>query len=98
VQRSAGYVAAAVAGEIAHVQAARSGARNQTLFCAALALGQLVGAGLVDETTVRDVLLAACVDHVGVDGFTAAEANTTIASGLARGKTQPRTHTPRRVA
>ena len=63
-----GYVAAALAGEIAHVRAAQPGQRNHTLFCASVALGQLVGAGLVDETTVRDLLLAACIDHVGVDG------------------------------
>ena len=42
--------------------------------------------------------LAACIEHVGVDGFTAAEANATITSGLARGKTQPRTHNPRSAA
>ena len=98
VRRLSGYVAAALAGEVAHVQAAQPGNRNHTLFCASVALGQLVGAHLVDETTVRDLLLAACIDHVGVDGFTAAEANATISSGLARGKSQPRTRTPRRVA
>ena len=36
------------------------GTRNHTLFCAAIALGQLVGGGLVDEHTVRDHLRTAC--------------------------------------
>ena len=34
VRRPAGYVAAALAGETAHVQAAQPGSRNHTLFCA----------------------------------------------------------------
>ncbi|GAA3637038.1 bifunctional DNA primase/polymerase [Microlunatus ginsengisoli] len=98
VRRPAGYVRAALAAETAQVRDAQPGGRNHALFCAAVALGQLVGADLVDEQTVRDLLLAACTGHIGVDGFTAAEASTTISSGLTRGKTQPRTRKPRRVA
>ncbi len=92
------YVTAAIAAETGHVRHAASGQRNHALFCASVALGQLVGGRQVDETTVHDLLLAACVDHVGVDGFTAAEANATIASGLGRGKTQPRTRNGRTAA
>ncbi|GAA3636323.1 bifunctional DNA primase/polymerase [Microlunatus ginsengisoli] len=92
VRRPARYVIAAISGECGHVRAAPRGQRNHTLFCAAVALGQLVGADLVDEHTVKDLLLAACTGHLGVDGFTIAEATTTITSDLARGKNQPRNH------
>ena len=98
VRRPASYVAAAVAGEIAHVQAAQPGSRNQTLFCAAVPLGQLVGADLIDEHTVRDRLRHACTNHLSAGAFTTVEANATVTSGLTRGKTQPRTRKPRRVA
>ena len=67
-------------------------------FCAAVALGQLVAGGLVDERTVRDQLREACVDHIHAGGFTAAEADATITSGLTRGQSQPRTRPGRNVA
>ncbi|MCP5854110.1 hypothetical protein NL323_29680, partial [Klebsiella pneumoniae] len=42
------YAAAAIAGETARVRMAPAGTRNHTLFTAAVALGQLVGGGLID--------------------------------------------------
>ena len=98
LRKPTAFVAAALAGETAAVASAQPGQRNHTLFCASVALGQLVGGGLVDEQTVRDLLLAACMDHVRDGAFTAGQADATITSGLTRGKTQPRTRNPRRVA
>ncbi|GAA3612988.1 bifunctional DNA primase/polymerase [Microlunatus ginsengisoli] len=93
------YLAAALARESERVQTAVKGTRNLSLFIASIALGQLVGDGLVDEPTVRDLLLAACAGHIGVHGFTTAEAESTIASGLTRGRNETRTtRTGRNVA
>lgn len=85
------YAIAALAGETARVRTALPGTRNQTLFSAALALGQLVAGGLIDEATVRDHLHSACTKHVGIGAFTATEADATISSGLRRGLAEPRT-------
>jgi len=84
------YVRAAVDGEAATVAAAATGNRNHTLFKAAAKLGQLVGAGVLDDTTATQALLHAAQHHIGVDGFTATEAHRTIASGLTTGRRQPR--------
>ncbi len=70
---------------------APAGTRNQTLFTAAVALGQLVGGGLVDAYTVRDHLRRAVADHIAAGAFTASEADATISSGLTRGILEPRT-------
>jgi hypothetical protein len=85
------YAAAALAGETARVRMALAGTRNQTLFTAAVALGQLVGGGLVDAYTVRERLREASADHVRAGAFTAIEADATISSGLTRGILEPRT-------
>lgn len=85
------YAAAAIAGETARVRMAPAGTRNQTLFTAAVALGQLVGGGLVDAHTVRDHLRRAVADHIRAGAFTVGEADATISSGLTRGILEPRT-------
>lgn len=85
------YVTAAVAAETARVRGALPGQRNHLLFCAAIALGQLVGGGQLDEPTARDRLRDACAAHVAAGAFTAGEADATITSGLTRGTKQPRT-------
>ena len=85
------YAAAAIAGETARVRMAPTGTRNQTLFTAAVALGQLVGGGAVDAYTVRDQLRRAVADHIQDGAFTANEAEATITSGLTRGILEPRT-------
>jgi hypothetical protein len=84
------YVRAALAGEAARVRDALPSQRNHTLFCASLALGQLVGAGQLDEQTARDRLREACAQHILDGGFTAVEADATITSGLTRGAGEPR--------
>jgi hypothetical protein len=89
------YVRAAVAGEARAVAAARSGTRNHRLFGAAASLGELIGAGLLDQHTATEALLAAAGVHVGVDGFTLAEARRAIGNGIARGRRNPRPINPR---
>jgi hypothetical protein len=85
------YVLAAVTGETQAVAHAVPGTRNHTLFRAAANLGELLGAGVLDEPTARDALLTAAQIHCGIDGFTAAEARRTIDNGLTRGRRNPRT-------
>ncbi|MGH3815229.1 MAG: bifunctional DNA primase/polymerase [Pseudonocardiaceae bacterium] len=89
--RAGRYAAAAVAGETAKVRMALPGNRNHTLFCAAVALGQLVaGRSLADEDA-HAALQEACAKHIAADAFTTAEAEATIRSGLATGTRNPRT-------
>lgn len=85
------YVTAALANEAARVRAALPGQRNQLLFVAAVALGQLVGAGQLDEAIARDRLRDACAGHIAAGAFTAGEGDATITSGLTRGADEPRT-------
>ena len=84
------YVTAAVDAEARAVTRAAPGTRNSTLFRAAAALGELVGAGLVTADVVTDVLRRAAAIHCGVGGFTPAEADRAISNGLARGRRHPR--------
>jgi hypothetical protein len=85
------YVAAAVAGETAKVRAANPGHRNHALFCAAVALGQLVAGGQLDERTARSALTEASAVHITNAAFTPSEAEATISSGLRTGARNPRT-------
>lgn len=80
------YAVAALDDEIQAVRGTREGGRNSRLNTAAFALGQLVGAGLLDEGTVRNDLLAAGL----AIGLGESEAVKTILSGLRGGKAQPR--------
>lgn len=83
------YALAALTGELENVLAAAPGQRNDTLNRAAFALGQLVGAQLLDETIARDELVSAA-GHVGLPRT---EAERTITSGLAAGSRHPRQRT-----
>jgi hypothetical protein len=82
------YLWAAVQGEHDRVAKTGEGARNSTLYSAAVKLGGLVGAGALSEDDARDALLA------GVSASAAPlpiwEAERTIASGLAFGRRHPR--------
>jgi putative DNA primase/helicase len=83
---AARYIDAALRNEIARVAEAPEGSRNDSLNKAAYNLGQLVtGAGL-DEQRVREALLGAGL----AAGLAESECRATIASGLSRGKEQPR--------
>lgn len=86
------YVAAAVRSETANVNDAESGLRAITVFRAAAALGNLVGAGVLDEHVAEAALLDAASVHDGIDDWTPREARRHIRNGIARGR-----HTPREL-
>ena len=90
------YLNAIVAAETHKVRTAAPGVRNTTLFRASLALGRLVAGGELDQQLTRDMLAAAAQGHIGIQSFTAREAERTIASGLAIGANRPRRLTPPR--
>ena len=83
------YGHAAVTGECGLIRAAHPGTRNTVLFRAAVRLGTLVGADVLDEQDVHRELRAAASVHNGVDGFTAGEAERAIANGLRYGQARP---------
>jgi Bifunctional DNA primase/polymerase, N-terminal len=83
------YVVAAIEREALAVANAGAGERNDRLNRAAFSLGQLVGAGTVDQLTIEDVLLAASTEA----GLPRIEAQRTIRSGLDAGQRQPRVMT-----
>ncbi|MBB4965282.1 bifunctional DNA primase/polymerase [Saccharothrix violaceirubra] len=89
-RRIAAYRAAVVEGEVDRVRTARPGTRAHVLFTAACRLGELVGAGWLDESTATALLLAACADHEGVDGWTPREAAHHVGNGIATGRRSPR--------
>lgn len=87
------YLEAALTGEIQRVLdcgSSEGGGRNNALNTAAFSLGQLVGAGLLNTTTVETALLAAAeaVCLVRDDGYR--QVRATIASGLNSGMLKPR--------
>ena len=84
------YVAAAIDGELRRLAAAGPGTRNNTLFTVAVALGQLVGAGLLDHQLAHHTLQEAASAHVAAGAYSHRQALQTIASGLHRGAQQPR--------
>lgn len=88
--RAGAYVRAIVEGEAHHVAVALTGTRHRTLLRAARTLGRLVGGGELSEDFVRDVLRDAAAGHVGVDGWSVAEVDRTIADGMAFGQRLPR--------
>lgn len=81
-----GYAAKALASECAEVAAEPDGNRNNRLNIAALKMGQLVGAGLLDRGTVEADLLSAALSA----GMADHAARATIQSGLKAGLLQPR--------
>jgi hypothetical protein len=84
------YVEAAVTGEVALIRRAAVGTRNAVVFRAAMSLGTLVAAGILDNNEALELLTAACTVHIGVDGFTAAEADRAVVNGLRYGLQRPR--------
>ncbi|NLF13898.1 MAG: DUF3987 domain-containing protein [Anaerolineaceae bacterium] len=85
-RRTAAYALAALDAEVARMAGAPAGTRNDTLNAAAFALGQLVGAGLLDRGEVERRLLAAAL----AAGLEEREARATLRSGLDAGREQPR--------
>jgi hypothetical protein len=91
-----GYVGAALRGECQRVRTAPSGQHNAVLCRAAYALGQLVGAGLLQDAVARADLTTAAEFLVGAEcGCTPREVARVITAGLAAGARNPRRITPR---
>jgi hypothetical protein len=91
--RRSAYAQAALVGELALIGEAQPGTRNAVLFHAAVKLGTLVAADVLDEHDVREQLHGAAAVHVGHHGFTTAEAERAIANGLRYGQQHPRQFT-----
>lgn len=94
MDRHSSYLRAAVAGELQRVSRARTGNRNNALYQAAVALGQLVAGQELSAAEVTDWLTAAAL---GV-GLAEPDARRTVASGLRAGARRPRTVVGRRAA
>lgn len=91
------WVEAALHGEIDKLRAhpGTQGGRNVLLNSVSYTVGRLVGAGVIERLAVEQQLLAETSRWWGVGGFTQAEAETTIRSGLTAGERKPRTLHPR---
>ena len=85
--RHSAYVDAALDREIQKLRHAGEGRRNDTLNVAAMVFGQFVGGRHIAESYAQTRLLAEAV-HVGLSE---SEARSTIASGLKKGLSEPRT-------
>lgn len=83
------WARAALVMEVDLVRRAGEGQRNATLNRAAFSLGQIAGAGLLDEYTVTETL----ADAASGAGLAEREARRTIASGLRAGMAHPRAPT-----
>jgi hypothetical protein len=93
------YTSAAVRGEAQRVRTAPPGRHNAVLCRAAYALGQLVGAEVLDYATARTELTAAARGLIGADcDCTPAEVARVITAGLAAGTRNPRRTSNRRAA
>ncbi len=85
------YAHAALRSEATAVAQAVPGTRAHTLFRAAARLGELIGAGVLEETFAAQALLAAApISNSGADRFTCGEAARHITNGIARGRRNPR--------
>jgi hypothetical protein len=85
-ERYTNYSLAALAAECKQVATAPEGTRNATLNRAAFAIGQLVGARLLDDGLARGALIEAG----RAAGLSMREAMTTANSGLTAGMREPR--------
>lgn len=86
-----GYLAAAISAETRRVADAHEGQRNQALYIAATALGQLVAGGVLPAENVCAALLVAARDQIAAGAYDTRQAEATIASGLRAGTKRPRT-------
>ncbi|GAA3638108.1 bifunctional DNA primase/polymerase [Lentzea roselyniae] len=89
--RRSKYLDAAIAAEVARVEGATAGARNEALYLAAVALGQLAAGGCLTEDEVRGTLTRAAAGYIAVDpGRRQYKVDATITSGLKAGAKRPR--------
>jgi len=95
-KRGTAYAQAALESETATLAGTAPGERNDQANRSAFALGQLVGAGLLDRTEVERRVYDACVGNglVADDGERSVRA--TLASGLNAGIAEPRRMPPKR--
>jgi hypothetical protein len=77
---------AALHGELSRLDGAQAGVRNDTLNRVAFRLGQIVGAGCLDETDVEPLL----IQHGIAIGLREWEVVKTVRSGLRAGEGSPR--------
>ncbi|MFD3885046.1 bifunctional DNA primase/polymerase [Streptomyces microflavus] len=85
--RHSSYLRAAVTGELERVSRARTGGRNEALYQASVALGQLVAGQELGEDEVTGWLTAAALGT----GLAEPDVRRTVASGLRAGAKRPRT-------
>lgn len=85
------YAEVALRGEVERVKIAQEGSRNHVLNRAAFSLGQLVGAGQLDRSTVESSLFNAAITV----GLGEREIEKTLRSGLNDGEKEPRMVRPR---
>ncbi|MEN3263294.1 bifunctional DNA primase/polymerase [Pseudonocardia sp.] len=88
--RASRYLEAALAAETYRVHNAPTKQRNQSLYVAAIALGQLVAGGALAEHDARAALMSAAGRHLAVGAYSHRQAEQTIASGLRAGAKRPR--------
>jgi hypothetical protein len=81
------YLETAIRGQLDHLSRTPAGQRNQALYHSAVALGQLVAGGALDEQETTGLLTQAALKA----GLRPAETRRTIASGLRAGAKRPRT-------
>jgi hypothetical protein len=86
VHDSSNWARAALDAEIRSIRAALQGSRNMTLNRSAFCLGQIVGAGLLEQHSVERLLIDS---GIGV-GIGESEATVTVRSGLRAGLDHPR--------
>jgi len=89
--RRGAYLAGAIRRQVGFVTAASDGDRNNALFRAAVALGQLVAGGALSADEVTAELKQGAAGHIAAGAFSDRQALTTIASGLRAGAKRPRT-------
>jgi len=83
--RRSAYLAAAVSGELARVWRAPEGERNNALYQASVALGQLVAGGELTEREAGEPLIAQAI----AKGLGELDSRRTVASGLRAGVKRP---------
>ena len=86
VRAPTAWANAALNGEIDRVRSATEGTRNETLNRVAYRLGQIVGAGALDEGVVESALVGEAI----AIGLGEREAVRTVRSGLTAGESAPR--------
>lgn len=84
------YARAALEREVADLAEVGQGGRNDALNRASFNLGQLVGAGALDEYEVWDRLLEACERNGLLEDDGRRQCEKTIRSGVQGGRQQPR--------